>query len=568
MARALRTGTKTWLWRPEVGIRFSSAPLPTPHPSPGPLYPRLDTSRFLQTASHGNEISSRPAKEASDVAEVPFDKDDSNVESIELCIKSTQLPRSSSSPARNASHDSPIPAKSTSQTLEQSATGEKSSAQKGEQPRRKIDVEPPSTSLSFNISPELFHAARSAKEGSSDSFWSHTMYERKAADGTSQKIPVHYCTSTDTMERVCKEHFLDEQVIGFDLEWSPFATRGDGARENVSLIQIASPDRIALFHVALFADPNEVPPTFRKIMEDETVSKVGVHIRGDCRRMKTYLDITVRGIFELSHLYKQVKFTEANTPKLINKVLVSLSTQVEDVLRLPLFKGDVVRSSNWMKRLNRQQVEYSASDAYAGIQLYHVLDAKRKMLDPCPERPHHSELGLKIPIVVPKFESGPPADGAAGEAPDASCSSADSGPRPAGDVPQRAASAPARQETSRNLSQYQDRRILAAEEKAAQYRASKTFVFTRPACLRAYFLWHTNHDLGPEAIARLLRDPPLQTNTVLQYILDAISVEKLPYDKARLKLELLPLVHEKTKQTRYRELVRSCGEDSGQQRGP
>jgi hypothetical protein len=91
-------------------------------------------------------------------------------------------------------------------------------------------------------------------------------------------------------------------------------------------------------------------------MEDPNVSKVGVQVQGDCRRMKNYLDVQVQGIFELSHLYKQVRFTAANTPNLINKVSVALATQVEEVLKLPLFKGDLVRSSNWTKRLNHRQI--------------------------------------------------------------------------------------------------------------------------------------------------------------------------------------------------------------------
>lgn len=40
----------------------------------------------------------------------------------------------------------------------------------------------------------------------------------------------------------------------------------------------------------------------------------------------------------------------------------------------------------------------SASDAYAGLQLFYVLDERRKGLDPQPELPHHAELGLPIPF--------------------------------------------------------------------------------------------------------------------------------------------------------------------------
>lgn len=217
-------------------------------------------------------------------------------------------------------------------------------------------VEPPLTSLDFNICNDLFQAARSQPKGSPGSFWSHTMYKR-AADGAVQNVKVHYCTTKHTMEHVCARYFADEPVLGFDLEWVAFARRGGGARENVSLIQLASPGRIALFHVALFPKDDFVAPAFRRIMGDEGVRKVGVHIQADCTRLRNFLGVETRGIFELSHMYKLVKHAEdRQRRKLINKTLVSLSTQVEELLKLPLFKGQDVRSSNWSKPLDAKQL--------------------------------------------------------------------------------------------------------------------------------------------------------------------------------------------------------------------
>lgn len=241
-----------------------------------------------------------------------------------------------------------------------------------------VDMEPPSTPLSFKLSRSLYRAARVADAsgaGSKDSFWSHTMYERVQACGAVDKVKVHYCTSQHTMEHVCQKHFLGQPVLGFDLEWYPYATAQSGPRANVSLIQLASPDRIGLFHLALFplhgsgsnnTDKREddlLCPTFRRIMADPQVSKVGVQILGDCTRLRKYLDAQTRGIVELSHLYKQVRqHTHAKTttskvmPRRISKVPVALAVQVQDVLGLPLYKGATVRSSDWARRLNHQQL--------------------------------------------------------------------------------------------------------------------------------------------------------------------------------------------------------------------
>jgi hypothetical protein len=135
----------------------------------------------------------------------------------------------------------------------------------------------------------------------------------------------------------------------------------------------------------------------RKIMEDPKVTKVGVAIKADCTRLRKNLGIESQGLFELSHLYKLVKFSESKDTHLINKTLVSLAHQVQDHLHLPLFKGEV-RGSDWSQALNMEQIKYAASDPYAAVQLYYTLDAKRKRLEPTPPLPWHAELDLPIRI--------------------------------------------------------------------------------------------------------------------------------------------------------------------------
>ena len=67
-----------------------------------------------------------------------------------------------------------------------------------------------------------------------------------------------------------------------------------------------------------------------------------------------------------------------------------------------------------------------------------------------------------------------------------------------------------------------------------------------------------NDNLDPVAIAQLLREPPLQTNTVVSYILEAIKLEKLPYPKARLRDEVLALLPEQVLDLRYKMLFNAC----------
>lgn len=60
----------------------------------------------------------------------------------------------------------------------------------------------------------------------------------------------------------------------------------------------------------------------------------------------------------------------------------------------------------------------------------------------------------------------------------------------------------------------------------------------------------------PEAAA-LLRDPPLQNATVAVYVLEALRLEKLPFERGRLEalLEYVPMGG----RGRYRGFLGGCG---------
>ncbi|KAL8637361.1 MAG: hypothetical protein Q9228_005355, partial [Teloschistes exilis] len=248
--------------------------------------------------------------------------------------------------------------------------------------------------LGYHIPSAKMRESLLASRSSRSAFWQYTFYQGPRGE----KVKVHYCKSLETTERIAKL-FLNESVVGFDIEWKPSATAKDGIRKNVALIQIASEERIALFHVARFAKGDTVDevvsPTFKRLMESDSISKVGVSVKGDCSRLRKYMNIESRGLFELSHMYKLVKFCTADVKK-INKVLVGLAKQVEEHLLLPMYKDESVRGSDWSEDLNYEQIYYAASDSYAGLQLYHVMNNKRRSIDPSPPLPAHADLNLPI----------------------------------------------------------------------------------------------------------------------------------------------------------------------------
>lgn len=185
-------------------------------------------------------------------------------------------------------------------------------------------------------------------------FWSHKNHQ----DRNGKAITVHYCRTLDSAERVAKL-FSESRVIGLDLEWKAQALSTAGIKSNLSLLQIADQDRIALFHIALFQTRNDqelTPPSLKKILESADTVKVGVNIKADCTRVRRYLGIEVQSQLEISHLYKLVKYSQSN-PKLVNRRVVNLSQQVEEILGLPLFKEDNVRCSDWSRPLAYTQVQ-------------------------------------------------------------------------------------------------------------------------------------------------------------------------------------------------------------------
>ena len=215
---------------------------------------------------------------------------------------------------------------------------------------------PFSTPLGYHIPKAKLQRAIDAAPSVMAAYWQYTLYQ--GPGGEKDKVKVHYCKSKDSTERI-SQLFLHEEVIGFDIEWKMNATTTDGVKNNVALIQIASEERIALFHIARYPNATDVDdfvaPTFKRIMESPNITKVGVSVKGDCTRLRKFMNIEARGIFELSHLYKLVKFSCGDVKK-INKVLVSLAQQVKEHLQLPLWKGEV-RSSDWSQDLNYQQIQ-------------------------------------------------------------------------------------------------------------------------------------------------------------------------------------------------------------------
>lgn len=400
-----------------------------------------------------------------------------------------------------------------------------------------VEYEP----LPFSIPTEVFKKAKAAAEGHPDSYWTHKLYTHSTTPTT--KIKVHYCKSLHTTESVLQKHFLNKPVLGFDIEWKIGSTAYSSPKKNVSLIQIACADRIILSHIGLF--PGESPerlvaPTLKAIMEDASVLKCGVAIKADCTRLRRFLDIEARGIFELSHLHRLVTYSASEDYHLINKRLVSLTEQAETHLGLPIFKGEV-RGSDWSEALSMEQILYAASDAYAGLVIFDELERKRKALEKRPPRPWPAELGRPIRLAsgveikaepTEDVEEDQPRKTAADAPHQPAAESLDVEVDPSDCVETTSPISPTESKTTPKSSKNPkpspailDPVVEEAAQFALKYRATYPKTAATPAQLRAYHIWQSNPEMSVEDIAAKLRDPPLQTATVTNYILEAVRAE-------------------------------------------
>lgn len=254
----------------------------------------------------------------------------------------------------------------------------------------------------FQLDDNLFRRAR---------YWTHELYHGIDNEG----VEIIYCTTRQKSESVAAT-FLKEPIVGFDMEWHPSRSRGpteqpsvDGGasraaylKGNISLIQVATESRIALFHIARHAGSTVaelVPPSLRRLIESAAISKAGVAVhKADGMRLRRFFKLKPRGMAELSYMHNVVTYA-AQEPSRANKRLVALKTLTLLHLGLPLAKGPV-RTSDWTRPLNEAQTRYAAADAYAGFMIYKALERKRLAMRPVQPRPAHAELYQPIELVA------------------------------------------------------------------------------------------------------------------------------------------------------------------------
>ncbi|NXP12787.1 WRN helicase, partial [Thinocorus orbignyianus] len=158
-----------------------------------------------------------------------------------------------------------------------------------------------------------------------------------------------------------RQSLSDGAAVGFDVEWPPSYTKGKMAK--IAVIQICiSEEKCYLFHISSMSG---FPKGLKRLLEDETIKKVGVGIEGDQWKLMSDFEVKLKSFVELADVADE---------KLKCKEIWSLNGLVKHLFGKQLLKDKSVRCSNWGEfPLNEEQKLYAATDAYAGFIIYQKL---------------------------------------------------------------------------------------------------------------------------------------------------------------------------------------------------
>jgi len=147
-------------------------------------------------------------------------------------------------------------------------------------------------------------------------------------------------------------------VVGFDTETKPTFVKGQF--HHISLIQVATPDKVYLFRInnSGFTKP------LQELMADKNILKLGVGLRDDIIGLQKLEYFEAAGFKELHDYVKDLGVRNTGLRK-----LAAILMQVR------ISKGQ--QTSNWENTvLNYNQQRYAATDAWISLEMYNLLESK------------------------------------------------------------------------------------------------------------------------------------------------------------------------------------------------
>ena len=151
------------------------------------------------------------------------------------------------------------------------------------------------------------------------------------------------------------DYLLTQPILGIDSETRPSFKKGSYHR--VALLQVSTHDTCFLFRLNRIGMPDAIV----RLLENETVTKVGLSLKDDISQLKHRRDFTPGNFIDLQNEAKELGITDMSLQKLYANLL---GGKISKTQRLSNWECDV---------LGPAQQQYAAIDAWACVQLHEEI---------------------------------------------------------------------------------------------------------------------------------------------------------------------------------------------------
>lgn len=179
--------------------------------------------------------------------------------------------------------------------------------------------------------------------------------------------PISLVETPEQLEEALKE-IESEHILGFDTETRPCFKKG--MQHSVAILQLASENKAWIFRLIPLKDHLE--RLYKEVLANPEIKKVGLAVNGDIRALKKLCNFNAAGFDEISKYTQKIGIINTGMKNLCGAILgikISKSAQM----------------SNWESDiLTQKQLDYAATDAWIGLELYkeaiRILDSNRYCL--------------------------------------------------------------------------------------------------------------------------------------------------------------------------------------------
>ena len=164
----------------------------------------------------------------------------------------------------------------------------------------------------------------------------------------------------DTHEKCINavHHLRNQVVLGFDTETKPTFVKGE--YNPTALIQLATSDHAYLFRLNKLG----YPTSLFELMEDPTITKLGISILDDLKDLQKLKSFTPQGFIDLNHKARELGVEHIGVRKLAAIFLEYRISKNQQV-------------SNWEnEELSTGQQRYAATDAWICLEIHNQLERK------------------------------------------------------------------------------------------------------------------------------------------------------------------------------------------------